>query len=114
VSESNQPSDAVQVLRDEFRQHLERFYAQLKLAPPYHSLEKAVALLATKLKAMKASEREVLLVDPVLRWKEFGEAFAESGLNRKHRGIIARLRRSPLQPTLPQEYEYFLKSFSPE
>ena len=111
-AEPDNPNDAVQALRDEFRQHLEVFYAQLKLAPPYDSVEKAVALLGTKVKAMGSRERERLLANPTLRWEEFMQAFIEAGLNRKHRGIIARLRQRPLPPTFPQEYECFLKSFS--
>jgi len=103
--------DAVQTLRNEFRHHLEVFYAQLKLAPPYHSLEKAIATLGSQLKEMEAKEVEHLLVDPILRWGQYRQAFVASGLNLKHRGIIARLRQGPLPESFPQEYEHFLKSF---
>jgi len=109
----DEPNDAVAALRDEFRQHLELFYSQLKLAPPYHSLEKAVALLGSKVKAMGSVEQARLLADPALRWEQFSQVFVESGLNRKHRGIIARMCvTSPRPSTLSQEYESFLKSFS--
>ena len=39
------PTDHTLALREEFRHHLETFYAQLKLAPPYESVEKAIRLL---------------------------------------------------------------------
>ena len=109
----DEPNDAVAALRDEFRQHLELFYSQLKLAPPYHSLEKAVALLGSKVKAMGSVEQARLLADPALRWEQFSQVFVESGLNRKHRGIIAHMCVTSSRPsTLSQEYESFLKSFS--
>ena len=106
------PIDAVQTLRDEFRHHLEVFYAQLKLAPPYHSLEKAIATLGGQLKQMETKEIEHLLADPALRWGQYRQAFVASGLNLKHRGIISRLRQGPLPENLPQVYEHFLKTFS--
>src|ERR1044072_5757602 len=40
-------SDLVLALREEFRAHLEMFYSQLKLAPPYESVEKAIRSLTT-------------------------------------------------------------------
>ena len=36
------PNGTIDSLKDEFRHHLETFYAQLKLAPPYESVEKAI------------------------------------------------------------------------
>ena len=105
-------NDPIQTLRDEFRRHLEVFYAQLRLAPPYHSLEKAVALFVTKIKSMPTDQQESLLRDRNLRWVQYSQAFIESGLNMKHRGIIAGLRQKPLPSTFPPEYENFLKTFS--
>ncbi len=104
-------SDPVQALREEFRHHLDVFYARLKLAPPYHSVEKAIVQLATVLKAMTPDERARLASDPAGRWEQYGKAFAESGLNQKHRGIIAGLAKSGHTGDLPKEYEHFLSAF---
>jgi hypothetical protein len=100
----------IQALRDEFRHHLEIFYATLRLAPPYHSVEKAVAHLTTSLKAMTPEERAKLAADPSLRWAQYRAAFVESGLNQKHRGIIAGLIRSG-RVDLPAEYKPLLDAF---
>ena len=104
-------SDPLQTLREEFRHHLEVFYARLKLAPPYHSVEKAIVQLTAALKAMTPEERARLASDPAGRWLEYRKAFAESGLNQKHRGIIAGLAKSGQTSDLPKEYEHFLQLF---
>ncbi len=96
-----------QAIRDEFREHLAQFYAQLKLAPPYHSVEKAVAHLTASLKAMAPEERARLASEPALKWAQYKTAFVESGLNQKHRGIIAGLARSG-KTGLPAEFQAFL------
>lgn len=99
-----------QAIRDEFRQHLEQFYAQLKLAPPYHSVEKAIAHLTVSLKAMAPEERARLASDPALKWAQYKTAFVESGLSQKHRGIIAGLARSG-KTGLPAEHQAFLDAY---
>jgi NAD-specific glutamate dehydrogenase len=100
----------IQVLRDEFRRHLEVFYSGLQLAPPYHSVEKAVGHLTAVLKAMTPEERARLAADQAMRWAQYRTAFVESGLSRKHRGIIAGLVRSG-KTSLPAEYRPFLDLF---
>src|SRR5947209_20007426 len=49
---SHSHADAVQSLPDQFRRHPTVFYARLKPAPPYHSVEKAIRHLTTALHAM--------------------------------------------------------------
>ncbi len=100
----------IQILRDEFRHHLEVFYAGLKLAPPYHSVEKAIAHLTSALKALTPEERAKIAEDQTLRWARYRAAFVESGLVLKHRGIIAGLIRSG-KVGLPGEYRPLLDSF---
>jgi len=100
----------IQALGSEFRHHLGIFYAKLKLAPPYHSVEKALAHLTATLKAMTPEERAKIVADPSLRWAQYRAAFIESGLSQKHRGIIAGLVRSG-QVDLPGEYKPFLDAF---
>jgi hypothetical protein len=109
---SGKPTDALQALRDEFRHQLEIFYARLKLAPPYHSVEKAITHLTASLKTMDPAECDRLASDPALRWARFKSAFVESGLNQKHRGIIAGLAKSPLVADLPPEHQHFLDTFT--
>lgn len=104
--------DVTDELRKDFRERLELFYAQLQLAPPYDSVEKAVGVLVVRLKAMPAEDRRALAADPSRRWAIYREAFIASGLNRKHRGIIAGLIRSGRAAGLPREYGAFLDTYA--
>lgn len=105
-------TDPVHSLREEFRSHLETFYARLKLAPPYESVEKAIRALTTSLHALPRPEQSRIAADTELRWEQFGQAFEASGLSKKHRGIIASLARNRSALALPQEYDHFLRFFS--
>lgn len=101
-----------QILREEFRRHLEIFYAKLKLAPPYESVEQAIRTLTTSLHAMPKEQQTRIASDPALQWREFRQAFETSGLVKKHRGIIAGLARNRPALELPAEYDHFLNLFS--
>ena len=79
----------IQNVREEFRTHLENLYSHLHLAPPYHSIEKAIQLLANTLRTKPPEFHENLLADSNFKWDFFREMYTASGLNRKHRGIIA-------------------------
>jgi hypothetical protein len=103
--------DDIQALREEFRHHLELFYAQLKLAPPYESVEKAIRSLTTSIHALPPSERARLATDATVRWQHFRQAFESSGLSKKHRGIIAGLARNRSSLNLPVEYDLFLSLY---
>jgi hypothetical protein len=105
------PTDQTLALREEFRHHLETFYAQLKLAPPYESVEKAIRSLTTSLHALPPVERARLTTDAAVRWQHFRQAFVSSGLDKKHRGIIAGLARNRSGLDLPAEYDQFLSLF---
>lgn len=106
------PTDCTLALREEFRHHLETFYAQLKLAPPYESVEKAIRVLTTSLHALPPAERANLATDATERWQHFRQAFESSGLSKKHRGIIAGLARNRSSLNLPPEYDQFLSLYS--
>lgn len=103
--------DGFQALKAEFRHHLETFYAGLKLAPPYESVEKAVRTLTTMVHGLPIEEQTRILADPALRWRQFQRAFEASGLAKKHRGIIAGLARNRSALALPAEYDHFLEFF---
>jgi hypothetical protein len=105
------PTDPINELREEFRTHLETFYARLKLAPPYESVEKAIRSLTTAVHALPKPEQSRIAADPSLRWEQFCQAFESSGLSKKHRGIIAGLARNRASLDLPPEYDKFLNLF---
>jgi hypothetical protein len=105
------PIDPMLALREEFRHHLETFYAQLKLAPPYESVEKAIRALTTSVHALPLLERAHLATDTTARWQQFRQAFESSGLSKKHRGIIAGLARNRSSLNLPAEYDQFLSLY---
>jgi len=103
--------EPIKVLVEEFRLHLGTFYAGLKLAPPYESMEQALVHLAQRLKAMDADQQARLLNDAAMRWECYTASFAGAGLPRKHRGIISGLVRS-CRVELPEDYRPWLKLFS--
>jgi hypothetical protein len=105
---SSEPS---QILKEEFRRHLEMFYARLQLAPPYESVEKAIRTLTTNVHALTKDEQVRIVADPILQWQQFRGAFETSGLVKKHRGIIAGLARDRSVLNLPVEYDHFLNLF---
>lgn len=104
-------TDPIQWLRDDFRHQLEVFYARLKLAPPYHSLEKAILTLVSEVKAMTPEARARVVADPSLTWREYNKAFVRSELHLKHRGIISGLIRSNQVTNLPAEHDAFLNAY---
>ena len=112
MSEQTAPTtDHTLALRAEFRHHLETFYAQLKLAPPYESVEKAIRSLTTSVHALPPLEQSRLATDATARWHYFRQAFESSGLSKKHRGIIAGLARNRSTLNLPAEYDQFLSLY---
>jgi hypothetical protein len=100
-----------QRLLADFRHELERFYAALKLAPPYDSVEKAVARLRLNLTNMDPDARARVESDAALRWEHYARAFAESGLHLKHRGPILGLLRSGDTAHLPPAHHHFLRAY---
>ena len=104
-------SPDAQKLVVEFRQNLESFYGRLQLAPPYHSVEKALSYLATRFQEHTPEEQHQITTDPTSKWKFFQEAVVESGLNRKHRGIIAGILRSQNSDAIPEDQRYLEQPF---
>lgn len=105
---SQRGTGPIEALRDEFRGHLDVFYSRLKLAAPYDSVEKAVGVLTAILKALPPEDLQRLGTDTTQRWAHFRQAFVESGLSQKHRGIIAGLARSSASLDLPPEFNHLL------
>jgi hypothetical protein len=107
-------SDPIHALRQEFRGHLEQFYAHLSLAPPYHSIEKALQNLSNTLRTKPEEYRQGLLQDATNKWALFQEIFSASGLQKKHRGIIQQLAMSPSYSVSSSESLRFLRNFTIE
>ena len=103
--------DVTNTLCQDFRTHLETFFHYLKLAPPYHSVEKAIAQLKATLSAMPAEQRNQLGSNPDHQWALYTQMFVEAGLPLKHRGIIAGLVRSQQISGIPQEYSGWLNTY---
>ncbi|TFG65898.1 MAG: hypothetical protein E4H32_01030 [Nitrospirales bacterium] len=106
------PTDPIQSLRQEFRTQLEAFYTHLKLAPPYHSIEKAIQHLANTLRTKPETFQQVLLRDSQEKWAFFEKIFEASGLSRKHRGIITQLAQNPSFASSGVESLRFLRIFT--
>ena len=100
-----------QALLNEFRQNLAAFYAALKLAPPYDSVEKTIRGLSALLKTKTAEEQAQLLGDDALKGKLHIQAFIDSGLHKKHRGIITGLARTDAIDQFPESLRYLLEPF---
>ena len=99
------------ILRAQLRRHLEMFYALLELALACESVEAAMRMLATVVRALPKEEQVRIVSDPTLRWQQFAQAFHASGLAKKHRGIIAGLARTRSALSLSAEYDHFLNLF---
>ncbi len=106
------PHDASKSLRQEFRLSLQEFYGRLNLAPPYHSIEKAVQHLANTLQTKPPHFQELLLRDTTTKWELFEKIFSASGLSRKHRGILTNLAQNPPSLSPTPECFRFLKKFT--
>ena len=100
-----------QALLTEFRRNLEAFYAALKLAPPYDSVEKTIGCLSALFKSKTTEEQAQLLGDASLRWQLHVQAFIDSGLHKKHRGIITGLARTEALDQFPESLRYLLEPF---
>ena len=102
----------IQKLREEYRVHLQTFYTQLNLAPPYHSIEKAVQHLANTLRTKPETFLRTLLENPQEKWSLYEKVFEASGLSRKHRGIITQLALTPSLCSSNEESLRFLRVFT--
>lgn len=101
-------------LQQEFRKELEGFYAALHLAVPYHSLEQAIQCFRKLFNDKPDEEKIILGQEALLKWSLFQQAFVDSGLNKKHRGIISNLAHSQPLSRFPLEHQYLLKPFLKE
>ena len=101
---------AQSIVKD-FRQDLEGFYRQLQLAPPYDSVEKALNYLSNLVKTKTPDEQQQIVQDQAQKWRLYQEAIIQSGLNRKHRGIITGILRSQQLTDFPEAQRYIREPF---
>ncbi|MEX0830914.1 MAG: hypothetical protein WD032_11780 [Nitrospirales bacterium] len=105
-------ADPIQNIRQEFRNQLEAFYTHLNLAPPYHSIEKAIQHLSNTLRTKPEAFQQTLLQNTEEKWALFEKIFEASGLSQKHRGIITQLAKTPSLASAGEESLRFLRTFT--
>jgi hypothetical protein len=84
-------ADARRRLETAFGQRLGIFYRALSITPPYHSVEKAKLLLRERLTPLTVPDLQGLLADDAAMSGLFGQIVGDSGLAKKHRGIVQAL-----------------------
>ena len=67
------------------------FYRSLQITPPYHSVEKAKLALRERLMTLQLASLQTLAEDKDAMAALFRQVFIDSGLAKKHRGIIRNL-----------------------
>ena len=105
-------ADSIHTLREDYRVHLQKFYATLNLAPPYHSIERAIQHLSNTLRTKPETFLQTLLEDSQQKWSLYERIFQASGLDRKHRGIIRQLALKPPISPASEESLQFLRIFT--
>lgn len=78
-------------LEADFRERLAVFYRALQITPPYHSVEKAVLVVREMLSNLPDPNLRATSSDPTALGLFFAQAIKDSGLSKKHRGIITGL-----------------------
>jgi len=101
----------VQILLTDFRHDLESFYQRLQLAPPYDTVEKALTCLSTLVQEKTAEEQQQISDNKITKWKLYQKAIIDSGLYKKHRGIIVGLLRSQNATNIPEVQRYLQEPF---
>jgi len=101
----------VQILLTDFRHDLESFYQRVQLAPPYDTVEKALTCLSTLVQAKTAEEQQHIADNKISKWTLYQKAIIDSGLYKKHRGIIASLLRSQNATDIPEVQRYLQEPF---
>jgi len=100
-----------QTFLTELRENLELFYQCLQLAPPYDSVEKTLTCLAARIRDQTTDQQHEMANDNTVKWEIFLEAIVESGLHKKHRGIIAGLLGGQGAIFLPESIRYLKEPF---
>jgi len=97
-------------LEADFRHRMTLFYRSLQITPPYHSVEKAMLALRETLKSLPEPDLRATAADALPLNAIFAQAFIESGLAKKSRGIITKLL-ADRPDILPTECRPFTEAF---
>jgi hypothetical protein len=97
-------------LEEAFRSRIAFFYRALHITPPYHSVEKATLTLREALAPLALPALEALAADEASMRALFTQIVRESGLAKKHRGIIKGLLREG-SDRLPPECQSFADAY---
>ena len=93
-----------------FRNRVAFFYRALHITPPYHSVEKAMLTLREALAHLALPALQALAADEAAICALFTQIVRESGLAKKHRGIIKGLLRGG-SDRLPPECQPFADAY---
>lgn len=93
-----------------FRERIRAFYAALQITPPYDSVEKAGLALHDALGHLQEPALQALAEDPAVLARLFTRIVSESGLAKKHRGIIRNLLANGVD-RLPPDCRPFAEAF---
>jgi hypothetical protein len=93
-----------------FRSRVGLFYRALHITPPYHSVEKATLTLREALAPLALSALDALAADQASMDALFTQIVRDSGLAKKHRGIIKGLLRNGSE-RLPPECQPFADAY---
>ena len=97
-------------LEADFRRRVALFYRSLQITPPYHSVEKAVQAIHNALATLQEPALRATADDPNALSTFFTQAIVDSGLAKKHRGIITGLL-ADRPDRLPLECRPFAEAF---
>jgi hypothetical protein len=97
-------------LEDDFGRRVALFYRALQITPPYHSVEKAKLAVHDALASLQEPVLQATAADPVSLGTLFTKAVIDSGLAKKHRGIITGLLADHPE-RLPPECQPFADAF---
>jgi hypothetical protein len=93
-----------------FRTRVGLFYRALHVTPPYHSVEKATLALREALAPLALSALHALAADEASLCTLFTQIVRDSGLAKKHRGIIKGLLQNGSEQ-LPPECQPFADAY---
>ena len=93
-----------------FRDRVAMFYRALQLTPPYQSVEKAHRVLRDALGTLPLSALQALAADDAALGLLFTQVLRDSGLAKKHKGIIKGLLADGAD-RLPSECRPFADAF---
>ena len=93
-----------------FRHRIALFYRALQVTPPYHSVEKATLALRDRLAPLSLPNLEALAADEASLGTLYSQIVRDSGLAKKHKGIIKGLLRDG-PDRLPAECQSFADAY---